>query len=309
MTSNVPWPEGRRFAFTVFDDPDASSEASRVVYHFLAGLGFRTTMGVWPLGPLRERNCPGETCADPAYRQHAAGMQSLGFEIGYHNAAPHYCTREEIVRAFELFREYFGAYPQSAANHFNADALYWGSARLHPGWCRALYDLATRGRQRHRFLGHVEGSPYFWGDLCREHIRYFRNFVFREIDTLKACPYQPYADPQRPFVRGWFCSAEGTDRRAFVETISEAHQDRLEEQGGMCIMYTHFGKGFVENGRIEPEFGRLMRRLSRKPGWFAPVATVLDHLHSVRGTQTIPPRALARMESRWLRSKLLHGTT
>ena len=77
----------------------------------------------------------------------------------------------------------------------------------------------------------------------------------------------------------------------------------------MCIMYTHFGKGFVENGKIEPEFGRLMLRLSRRPCWFAPVTTVLDHLHSVQGTQTIPLRVLARMESRWLRSRLLHGTT
>jgi len=309
MSSGVQWPDGKRFAFTVFDDPDGSSEASRMVYHFLAGLGFRTTMGVWPIGPIRERNCSGETCADPGYREYAAHMQSLGFEIGYHNAALHFCTREEIVRSFEAFREYFGRYPQCATNHFNTDALYWGSARLHRGWRRTVYDLATLGRQRRRFLGHDENFPYFWGDLCRQHVRYFRNFVYREIDTLKMCPRQPYFDPERPYVRGWFCSSEGTDCRSFLETISEANQDRLEEEGGMCVMYTHFGKGFAENGKLDPEFSRLMERLSRRNGWFAPVTSVLDHLSSIQGTQAIPAGELARMEWKWLRSKLLHGTT
>ena len=47
----VQWPEGKAFAFTVFDDPDAQSyEDGRVVYSFLDDLGFRTTRGVWP-GP------------------------------------------------------------------------------------------------------------------------------------------------------------------------------------------------------------------------------------------------------------------
>lgn len=309
MIPAVPWPDGKRFAFTVFDDPDGCSEGSRKVYEFLADLGLRTTLAVWPLGPLRERNCPGETCADSGYREHVRRMQSRGFEIGYHNAAPHACTREEIARSFELFREWFGHFPAAAANHFNTDALYWGSPRFHAGWRRALYDLVTRGRQRHRFQGHVASSPYFWGDLCQQHVRYFRNFVYREINTLKACPLQPYFDPQRPFVNGWFCSAEGTDCPAFLETISDANQDRLEEEGGMCIMYTHFGKGFARDGQLDREFVRLMTRLGRRNGWFAPVTAVLDHLRSLHGIRTIPPRELARMEWRWLRSKLIHGTS
>ena len=305
--NEVAWPEGKRFAFTVFDDPDACSEESRMVYHFLADLGFRTTMAVWPIGPLRDRNSDGETCSDSSYRAYAQQLQSRGFEIGYHNAAPHPCTREEIQKSFELFREYFGAYPTAAANHYNTDALYWGSPRLHEGLGRAIYDLSTLGRQRTRFLGHVEDHPYFWGDLCREHIRYYRNFVYREINTLKACPYQPYYDPERPFVNGWFCSAEGTDCASYVATITEANLDRLQEEGGLCIMYTHFGKGFVQDGKLTPRFRELTTRLSRANGWFAPVTAVLDHLRSIHGVRTIPPKVLKRMEWKWLRSKLIYG--
>jgi hypothetical protein len=309
MKATVPWPDGKRFAFTVFDDPDACSEESRKVYEFLADLGFRTTMGVWPVGPLREVNCPGETCADPGYLAHALRLQARGFEMGYHNAAPHSCTRQEIVTSFERFHEYFGHFPTAAANHFNADALYWGTARFHAGMPRTIYDMVTRGRQRTRFQGHVESSPHFWGDLCRQHIRYYRNLVFREINTLKACPYQPYSDPERPFVNAWYCSSEGTNCAAYVKTTSEANLERLEEEGGMCIMYTHFGKGFIEDGKLEPEFVRLMTRLSRRNGWFAPVTTVLDYLQQANGLNPIPPRVLSRMEWRWLGAKLIHGTS
>ena len=41
LTSSKPpavtWPQGKRFAFTVFDDPDSQTlEAGRAVYSFLA---------------------------------------------------------------------------------------------------------------------------------------------------------------------------------------------------------------------------------------------------------------------------------
>ena len=69
MTPTIVWPEGKRFSFTVFDDPDGDTVVSRkFVYPFLADLGFRTSIAVWPIGPLRERNSSGETCADKDYR-------------------------------------------------------------------------------------------------------------------------------------------------------------------------------------------------------------------------------------------------
>ena len=58
-----------------------------------------------------------------------------------------------------------------------------------------LYNLLTRFRNRGKYRGHVEGDPYFWGDLCRQKIKYYRNFTFRDINTLKACPFMPYHDP------------------------------------------------------------------------------------------------------------------
>jgi hypothetical protein len=310
MIPKIDWPQGKRFSFTVIDDPDGITVESRKwVYPFLADLGFRTSIAVWPIGPLRERNSKGETCADKEYREHLLRMQEIGFEISYHNAAPHSCTRDEIIQSLDVFRDIFGAYPRSVANHYNADALYWGAARLHSPVCRALYHLLTRGSQRDRFFGHIEGSPYFWGDLCRERTQYFRNFVFREINTLKACPYQPYHSPERPYVREWFSASEGTDCRSFLKTISEPNQDRLEAEGGMSIMYTHFGKGFVTDGKLDPEFRRLMTRISKRNPWLAPVSSLMDHCRAKKGPSTISHDEIARLEWKWLAVKAIHGTS
>jgi hypothetical protein len=63
-----------------------------------------------------------------------------------------------------------------------------------------------------------------WGDICYERTRYFRNLAFRDINTLKACPYQRYYNPVRPYVREWFSASEGADCRSFVKTVSESRQ-------------------------------------------------------------------------------------
>jgi hypothetical protein len=306
----VVWPGGKQFAFTVFDDPDGLTRDARVcVYPILADLGFRTTRAVWPIGPLRDPDFRGETCASTEYREDAQRFQEAGFEIAYHNAAPHSCTRAEIIGSLERFREYFGGYPSSMANHMdNADSIYWGAARL-SGPRRTVYNAMTRGKNRDRFSGHMEGSEHYWGDICRMRIRYCRNFVYRDINTLRVCPCMPYADPDRPYVREWFSAADGTDGASFVRVISEENQDRLEAEGGLCVLYTHFGKYFVENRRVNPEFERLMRRLSRKNAWFAPVSTILDYLREKNGPRVITPAQRAQMEWRWLYEKAFRGTS
>jgi len=305
----VQWPEGRRFAFTVFDDPDGQSfETTKLVYSFLADLGFRTTIGVWPLEIRRATNSGGETCGNPEYRAFLQGLQNRGFEIGFHLAAPYDTTRSETVEALDLFRQYFRHDPHAMANHYNADALYWGPARL-SGWRRMLYNVVTLGRSRKRFFGHIEGHPSFWGDVCRERICYCRNFVYTDINTLRMNPWMPYADPLRPYVRFWYSSSEGDHAPAFLKTLADKHQDRLEEQGGACIMYTHFGHGYVEGGRLNPEFRRTMQRLGGKNGWFVPVSQLLDFLMKSKGPTTLNDSIRRQLETRWLWEKLFRGTS
>ncbi len=305
----VSWPNGKRFAFTIFDDPDGQSlETSRIVYSFLRDLGFRTTIGVWTLGARRAPNSGGETCANPQYLEHVQRLAKNGFEVAWHNATPHTSTREETAEALDLFRAHFGHDPISMANHYNGEALYWGPERL-SGFRRSTYLLLTRAKAADRHFGHVEGHRYFWGDMCHDRIRYCRNFVFPGLNTLRACPWMPYYDPERPWVNRWFAASEGAQGPAFVHAIREASQDALEEEGGASILYTHFGHGFVSDGKLNPTFVHLMRRLREKAGWFAPAHVILDHLASERGVFSLDAGVRRTIEWRWLFAKILSGTS
>jgi hypothetical protein len=308
MSEPVPWPDGCRFAFSIFDDPDSQSlTAAKTVYSLLEDLGFRTTKAVWTIEPP-ERNSAGDTCESPAFLEWAIQLQEKGFEIGYHNGAPGSLLRADVIRSLDLFRQHFGRDPVTMANHYNRDAMYWGTARL-SGPIRLAYNAITLGRKT-EFFGHVKGHPSFWGDICRERIRYCRNFVFRDIDTLHACPEMPYSDPDRPYVERWFASSEGANCPSFLRQLAEAEQDKLEEQGGACIMYTHFGHQFLDGSdKLNPEFVRLMSRLSKKKGWFVPVGTLLDYLHDRRGDYALDNAARRTLEGRWLKGKLLYGTS
>lgn len=303
------WPGNRSFAFTIFDDPDAQTlEGCRGVYDFLSDLGLRTTVGVWPCAPIRAANSEGETCGNERYLSYVLNLQKSGFEIGYHNTTPHSCFRNEVEEGLRVFHHHFGSeQPITMANHYNAEAIYWGSDRL-SGMRRPLYRALQLGNYK-KFFGHVRESPYFWGDLCQQEVRYCRNFVFRDINTLRSCPFMPYYDPEKPFVNTWYASSEGANVESFVETLSEPNQERLEREGGACVMYAHFGHGFVKNGKLDPRFRALMSTLSKRKGWFVPVATLLDHLRQQNGPQTITPQQRSTIEWRWLSRKLVKGTS
>lgn len=303
------WPNGKQFAFSIFDDPDSQTwEAGRAVYGVLQDLGFRTTKGVWPLAAIRQASDHGLTCAAPGYVDWMRELVAAGFEAGYHNATSHTCYREESRRGLERFEEIFGGTPKTAANHyFCEDNLYWGEDRL-SDWRRSAYNVLTRYRQAGRYHGHQTGHPLYWGDLAQQKITYLRNFVFSDVNCFNPCPFFPYHDPARPLIKQWYCAAEGSNFQNFSRTLTDQAQDRLEAEGGLCIMYVHFGHQFHENGRVQPGFLRTMERLAGKNGWFAPVGTILDYVRAQRGEHEITDRERAALERRWLWHKVRYGT-
>jgi hypothetical protein len=74
-------------------------------------------------------------------------------------------------------------------------------------------------------------------------------------------------------------------------------------------MYTHFGHGYVEGGRLQSRFRALMERLSRKNGWFVPVGVLLDYLRQRRDALEITDRQRRSLEQRWLWQKIFRGTS
>jgi len=307
----VVWPDGKKFAFTILDDTDRSTVANiKPVYDFLATCGLRTTKTVWALAPTVNTGLGGETLADPAYRDFVLDLHAKGFGVAFHGATSHDSLRERTLEAIELFKTLFGCSPRSHANHHaNRDNMYWGASRLtSPAW-RAVYRLATLGKNR-RFEGHDPQSPYFWGDLCKENIRYVRNFVFREINLFNINPTFPYHDPSKPYVNFWFSSTEASSVESFCHVLRPSEVDRLEREGGVCIAYTHLAAQFFANGTLDAEFKRTIEHLAARQGWFVPIWELFDYLCGIGvGGKEIPPAELAAMERRWIMEKLRHGTS
>ncbi len=310
MNSRINWPQGKDFAFTIFDDTDDSTlENVKGVYAFLEDCGFKTTKSVWPIRENEGEHMEGSTCEDKDYLQWVLDLKNAGFEIGYHNATSHSSLRKQAISGLEQFYKYFGYYPRSMANHSDCrENMYWGNYRL-SGINVLIYNLLSRYRHNQLFRGHIKEDPYFWGDICKEKIKYVRNFVFSGINTLKYCPMMPYHDPKRPFVNNWYASSEGSNVEAFNQCINEQNQDRLQEEGGACIMYTHFAYNFIKDGRINSRFKLLMKRLSKKNAWFVPVSTLLDYLLELKGHHEITNKERRQIERKWLLHKMKVGTT
>jgi hypothetical protein len=302
----IQWPDGKSFAFTVVDDTDRATLKNVVkVYDFLRDLNFRTTKTVWPSRGIHEPVNGGATCEDADYVDWLLKLQDSGFEIGYHLNTYHTSTRQEIIAGLDRFKALFGHDPLTAANHVGCrDGIYWGDARF-DGLNRFIYNLANRFTTRDISRGHVEGDPLFWGDVCNERIKYLRGFVFKNMNSIRHCAFMPYHDPSKPYVAKWFSSSDGGDLNAYLKCVTEDHIDRLEEEGGVCIMYTHFAFGFCDsNGNLNSDFERIMQRLSQRNGWFAPTHKVLDHLESQHGAHVVTPPERRRLERVWLAEKL-----
>lgn len=300
-------PDGKRFAFSVLDDTDDSTlENVEPLYTMLREYGFRTTKTVWPLDcPEKSRNFfAAETLQDKPYLRFVHELADAGFEVAFHGATMESSPRERTLEGLEYLRGEFGHYPKLFCNHGqNRENLYWGAKRFHTAPLRILSRFLLRG-DGHVYEGEKEGSQFFWGDVCREVIRYVRNFTFERLNMLAVDPGMPYRVAGAPYVRNWFSTTDAPDVEAFNRVLAPPRIDELAAAGGVCIVSTHFGKGFVKNGRVHPTTAGLLRHLADKGGWLAPVSEVLDRLLAVGRGRTLTSAETLRLELRFLLDRM-----
>jgi len=296
------FPGGKRFAFTVLDDTDVSTlENVRPVYRLLESLRMRTTKTVWPVGcPEGSNNfSSSETLEDPAYREFVVDLQRRGFEVTWHCATMETSTRDRTITALERFREILGQYPRVHANHAeNRENVYWGHHRIDQPFLKSLMRRASNEPPDH-YRGHDPRSPYWWGDLCTQHFRYVRNLTFDRLNLATINPSMPYKDPHRPHANLWFSGSDAEDAEEFAYLLRPEQQERLEDEGGFCIVATHFGKRFVKNGAVETAVENRLRELSHRPGWFVPVGKLLDFLAGRRSNYQLPESEWRAMQWQW----------
>jgi hypothetical protein len=300
-------PAGKRFAFSVLDDTDDSTlENVEPVYAMLRDYGFRTTKTVWPLDcPEGSRNFfAAETLQDKDYLRFVHELVDAGFEVAFHGATMESSRRERTLEGLEFLRDEFGRYPRLFCNHGqNRENLYWGSRRFHTTPSRILRRFLMRA-QGDPYEGDKEGSSFFWGDVCRDVIQYVRNFTFKRLNMLAADPGMPYHIASAPYVRYWFSTTDAPDVEAFNRLLSRRRIDQLEADGGVCIVSTHFGKGFVKDGRVNPVTESLLRHLADKAGWLVPVSEVLDGLLEAGRGRTLTGGEILRLELRFVADRI-----
>lgn len=278
----MEWPGGKKFAFTVVDDTDnATVENTKPVYDYLLGRGIQTTKTVWPFPP--RGNYGGSSLCDLAYLNWILDLKGAGVELALHNVGDGYFAREEIREGLELFKEVLGDPPKIHCNHVsNPDNLYWWSKRFE--WPFSFfYELAYRLK---RGTPPPEGgdaidASCFWGDYASRDVTYVRNLTFASVDTLSRDPKMPYHDAKKPYVNYWFSSSDGHNVNLFNDLLSPMNLNKLERNGGGCIVYTHFASGFVESdGSLNSDFRKRVDDLAARDGWFVPCSELLDYLRA-----------------------------
>ena len=305
----LTFPDGKRFAFSIVDDTDLTTLARvRPVYEALRRYGLRTTKTVWVTTssePSRATNL-GDSLADEPYRAFIKGLQQDGFEIALHGVRGGSSRRAEVLEGLETFRRELGQYPRMHINHsLNRDNLYWDHYRFSVWPFAWAAGVVMRGVS----AGHDPASDYYWGDVAKQHVKYVRQFTYRQIDLMTVNPSMPYHRAETPDVNYWFQTSDGANREAFVALLSPENLDRLEREGGVCLVYAHLGAGsFAVDGVLAPEVEARLKDLASRNGWFVPASTVLDFLASRPGwTGEAGWLERMRMEARFITAELLGG--
>ena len=187
----VIWPDGKRFAFTIFDDTDHSTVSNvGEVYAFLKKLGFRTTKSVWPVQgrtQLVGDEYKGASCDEPKYLDWVKSLKQDGFEIGFHSTTFHRSTRDQIIIGLNRFKDLFGDNPRSMSQHSDStdcESIYWGPDRV-SGVYALLFNLLTLYRSKSIYRGHIEGDEYFFRAIkeCLDAVVFFSLGVLPDFQT------------------------------------------------------------------------------------------------------------------------------
>jgi hypothetical protein len=298
--TNLSWPEGKRFAFSIFDDTDnATVENVSPVYKCLLKLGIKTTKSVWPLrSDLSERSW-GQSLEDLEYLGFVKELQNQGFEIAFHGARSGVNQRSVTLEALDAFREKIGHDPRCFAHHsVNRENLYWGANRCNLSFLRPF---ARRFSERPDFYGEAQDSEFYWADVCNQRIKYVRNYGFNTLNIRKNDPYTPYHDPSRPMVRNWFSTSYGLTPTNPKILFLPKRIRQWEMTGALVILQVHFADGFAHRGAVHPKFERGFEMLAKSNGWFAPVSEILDHIEATRGMHTLTSYQALMLELRWAR--------
>lgn len=268
----------KNFYFTIVDDTDDSTlENTKPIYDFLFERGILITKTVW-VYPPRDEPSSGDSLQRKEYLDFIKDIKSKGFEIGLHNVGSGDYKRDEILKGLEEFKTKLGEYPKIHINHsYNPDSIYGGYKRFNQPFKFLVKKMYPQ--YAGVFQGEEKKSDFFWGDKHKEIIQYNRNHEFEGLNTRKYDKYMPYVDPKRSqYSNYWFSATFAPNQLVFNHLVNKETIQKLEKQGGVCIIFTHLGY-YMKNGKIDEGFVERINWLAKnKNGVYIPVSKVLDKI-------------------------------
>jgi len=308
MRTKLKFPDNKKFAFTIIDDTDdAFLENIEPVYNILINNNIKITKTVWVYPPRDVDNSKGDCLQRKEYAKFVKKLHKTGFEIGLHNVGSGNYYRKEIINGLKEFHDILGFNPDLHINHsYNPDNIYSGIKRFgFPiNWfIKTFYPIY------HKFYGDDPDSEYFWGDYHKKLIKYSRNYEFDRLNTYSVNPYMPYKDRNyNDYANYWFSSTFAPNQWIFNKIVTKENIDRLEREGGICILYTHLGY-YMQKGRIDQGFIDKINYLGNKnSGWYVPVGTILnflmDHKKNHKIPEYLPPLIKKKLEIKSISTRI-----
>lgn len=274
----INWPDKKDFAFAIIDDTDnGTTENVKPVYDLLYDLNLKATKTVWVYPP--RDIFKGDSLQNENYLNFIKTLVKRGFEIALHGVGSGAFKREEIISGLKLYKKLLGEYPNIHVNHSkNKDNIYWGDSNYHS---LLKWYAKIRGSSE-IFHGENPNSEFFWGDFVRDHIKYTRWKATEEFNTLKFDSKFPYKVKSKPYSNYWFSSTYAADINDMNRILTKKNIDNLIKKGGVCILSTHFGFGYVKNGVVDKTFKDNLHFLSKNNGWFVNTSTLLDYMLNMK---------------------------
>jgi hypothetical protein len=289
------YPDGRAFAFTLVHDADSAySRRLAPLFGAFDRFGFRITVTVFTFWAAWAGNgkiwskwrAPGDKdleffapkavpLTERTEREFYQGLAAIGHEIGMHSPSETSDTREDLIRAFEYFKEIFGRYPTVYVEHSsNSNKEAQCNEGSRPGSVYYNTDLLNR----YGSWVWVDGE----GGLADQ-----RHDQFYDAIAANGSPFNRFA-AERYGVRKAF-TRTGKWKQAtgdgFLDWYSEENIDALEKHEGMALVYTHLDEKWLdrETRAIRGDIEDRLRYMASKDGWFAPAGAILDRTQAVCG--------------------------